>query len=204
MTARPSPAPSLPPTAYALLGLLSFGRELTGYDLKKWADNSLRFFYWSPAISQIYGELKRLDRLGYVAARDISGDERRARRVYRITDTGRDALVAWLEADEVELPVLKHQPLLKLWLGHLSSPSELQRLLDAHRRNVEALLDDARSAAAGARRQHDMAFPQLVTEWSVRYLEHELAMVDDLGRAIATTVTAPGDGGPDRAGPAVR
>ncbi len=201
MTTPSAPTPPPPPTAYALLGLLSFGRELTGYDLKKWADNSLRFFYWSPAISQIYSELKRLDRLGYVAARDVTGDERRARRVYRITPAGRDALVAWLEADEVELPLLKHQPLLKLWLGHLSSPNELQRLLDAHRRNVEQLLADARSAAAGARRQQDMAFPQLVTEWSVRYLEHELAMVDDLGRAIATAATPPGDDEPDGARP---
>lgn len=37
-----------------MLGLLSFDQELSGYDLKKWADGSLRFFYWSPAISQIY------------------------------------------------------------------------------------------------------------------------------------------------------
>ena len=57
---------SLPATAWAVLGLLSFGRDLTGYDLKKWADSSLRFFYWSPAISQIYGELRRLESLGYV------------------------------------------------------------------------------------------------------------------------------------------
>ena len=55
-------------TAYALLGLLSFDRELSGYDLKKWADSSLRFFYWSPATSQIYVELKRLEKLGFVTA----------------------------------------------------------------------------------------------------------------------------------------
>ena len=29
---------SLPATGYAVLGLLSFGRELSGYELKKWAD----------------------------------------------------------------------------------------------------------------------------------------------------------------------
>ena len=51
----------LPATAWAVLGELSFGRELSGYDIKKWADASLRFFYWSPAISQIYRELRRLE-----------------------------------------------------------------------------------------------------------------------------------------------
>ena len=61
-------APELPTTSYAVLGLLSFGRELSGYELKKWADHSLRFFFWSPAISNIYGELKRLQRLGLARA----------------------------------------------------------------------------------------------------------------------------------------
>ena len=90
---RVSGAPeSLPMTAYALLGLLSFDRELSGYDLKKWADSSLRFFYWSPATSQIYAELKRLEKLGLVSARETPQDELRNKRVYRITDAGRDAL----------------------------------------------------------------------------------------------------------------
>jgi hypothetical protein len=40
-------------TANAVLGLLSFGTELSGYDLKKWADHSLSLFFWSPASSQI-------------------------------------------------------------------------------------------------------------------------------------------------------
>jgi len=59
----------LPATGYAVLGLLSFGRELTGYELKQWADGSLRFFYWSPAVSQIYSELKRLE-IGPVVQRE--------------------------------------------------------------------------------------------------------------------------------------
>ena len=54
--------PELPSTSYAVLGLLSGGRELSGYDLRKWAANSLQFFYWSPSLSHIYTELRRLDR----------------------------------------------------------------------------------------------------------------------------------------------
>ncbi|MGG2463722.1 PadR family transcriptional regulator [Streptomyces sp. RGM 3693] len=37
--------PDLPPTAWAVLGLLSFRGARTGYELKKWADSSLRFFW---------------------------------------------------------------------------------------------------------------------------------------------------------------
>ena len=39
----------LPTTSYAVLGLLSFRGAMSGYDLKKWSDFSLRFFFWSPA-----------------------------------------------------------------------------------------------------------------------------------------------------------
>ena len=37
--------PAIPATAWAVLGLLSFERELSGYDIKQWADSILRFFY---------------------------------------------------------------------------------------------------------------------------------------------------------------
>src|ERR1039458_7715997 len=91
-TGNEADAASVPATGWAVLGLLSFGRELTGYDLKKWADHSLRFFYWSPAISQIYSELKRLERLGYVTSRTVAQDELRNKRVYAISEEGRMAL----------------------------------------------------------------------------------------------------------------
>ena len=42
----------LPVTSYALLGLLTFGDELTGYELKQRADNTLRFYWVAPAMSQ--------------------------------------------------------------------------------------------------------------------------------------------------------
>ena len=56
----------LPTTAYAVLGLVSFG-ETSGYDLKQFADRSINYFFWSPATSQIYAELRRLKSLGYVS-----------------------------------------------------------------------------------------------------------------------------------------
>jgi DNA-binding PadR family transcriptional regulator len=171
---------TLPATAYALLGLLSFDRELSGYDLKKWADSSLRFFYWSPAVSQIYGELKRLDRLGYVTSREVPQDELRNKRVYRITDEGRAALTRWVEHDDVEPPVLKHSPLLRVWLGHLSSPARLRTVLETHREYATRMRDDAGVAAASSGTQPGMEFPALVTAWSARYFAREIEMIDEL------------------------
>lgn len=178
---RPEVDAKLPATAYAVLGLLSFGRELSGYDLKKWADSSLRFFYWSPAVSQIYGELKRLDRLGYVISRDVPQDDTRMKRVYRISDTGRAALKRWVEHEDVEPPVLKHSPLLRVWLGHLTEPDRIRELLLTHRANTEQLIEDARKAEAAAHNNPaEWHYPELVTRFAMRHFEAEVALVDAL------------------------
>ena len=171
---------TLPATAYAVLGLLSFGRELSGYDLKKWADSSLRFFYWSPAVSQIYSELKRLDQLGYVSSREVPQDELRNKRVYRITSRGQSELAAWIEQTEVEPPVLKHSTLLRVWLGHITQPARLREMLLTHRANTEQVLEDARKAEAGAHNNPEWHYPELVNRFSVRHFESELALVDAL------------------------
>ena len=58
----------IPITGYAILGLLTFGDELTGYEIKQRADVTLRFYWVSPAMSQIYTELRRLSEHGLVTA----------------------------------------------------------------------------------------------------------------------------------------
>lgn len=181
MGARRADETRLPATAYAVLGLLSFGRELSGYDLKKWADSSLRLFYWSPAVSQIYGELKRLDRIGFVSSREVPQDELRRKRVYRITDAGREALTLWVEHEDVEPPVLKHSPLLRVWLGHLATPDRIRELLLRHRENTEQMLEEARKAEASAHNNPaEWHYPELVTRFSMRHFEAELGLVDAL------------------------
>ena len=167
-------------TAFALLGLLSFERELSGYDLKKWADNSLRFFYWSPATSQIYNELKRLERLGYVSARATPQDELRNKRVYRITDAGRDALAAWVEDSPVEPPVLKHSVMMRVWLGHLAGGERLREIVEQHRSYCEAMLADAQHSVEGAQADERWEYPQLVVTWAESYFRNERDAADRL------------------------
>lgn len=171
---------ALPATAYALLGLLSFDRELSGYDLKKWADSSLRFFYWAPAMSQIYSELKRLDTMGFVTAREVPQDEQRTKRVYRITDAGRAALTDWIEHGDVEPPVLKHSPMLRVWLGHLTTPERLRVVLESHRAHAARMQLDADDAARSATQTPGWEFPAIVTSWSARYYAREIEMIDEL------------------------
>ncbi|UUY46481.1 PadR family transcriptional regulator [Streptomyces yangpuensis] len=171
----------LPPTAWAVLGLLSFPGERTGYELKKWADSSLRFFYWSPAISQIYAELRRLEELGYASSARSGPEEARAKRRYAITAAGREALSGWAaDTTEAGPPVLKHGLLLRVWLGHLAEPARLRAMVGEHLERTRQELAAVRDAAQEAAGVPEWAFPALALRWSERQHLAEL----ELGEAL--------------------
>lgn len=182
----------LPPTAWAVLGLLSFPGERTGYELKKWADASLRHFYWSPAISQIYAELRRLEAVGYATSRRSGPEEPRAKRSYAITAEGRAALAGWAGgAQDVGPPVLKHPLLLRVWLGHLAAPDHLRALVTEHIAHTRGELKEVHDALARAEGVEAWAHPQIALRWSGRRLEAEIelaqAMLADLAEAPGPT-----------------
>lgn len=171
--------PALPATSWAVLGLLSFGEELSGYDLKKWSDGSLRFFYWSPSFSQIYGELKRLEKVGYVSSRMVAQETgNRDKRVYVITDEGMAAVRHWAREAPVEPPVLKHGVMLRLWLGHLLEADRMREVLGRHREYAEAMRQRAEADADTARAEETWAYPSLVLKWSERFYASERDLAD--------------------------
>ncbi len=170
--------PKIPATAWAVLGILSFGRELTGYDIKNWSDAILHFFYWSPATSQIYTELHRLEELGLATSRTIARDDVREKTVYAITENGVTAFQNWQADVNAEAPVLKHGVLLRVWLGHLAEPDRLREQILDHRFRLMEELDAAKDSSAQADAQPDWVYPALVATWAVRRIESEIELTD--------------------------
>ncbi|WP_431313506.1 PadR family transcriptional regulator [Streptomyces lydicus] len=171
--------PALPATSWAVLGLLSFGEELSGYDLKKWSDWSLRLFYWSPSFSQIYGELKRLEKVGYVTSRRVAQETgNRDKRVYVITDAGMAAARHWAREAPVEPPVLKHGVMLRMWLGHLLETDRMREVLGRHREYAETMRQRAEVDVEDACGEEAWAYPALVLKWSERYYASERDLAD--------------------------
>ncbi len=170
---------NLPITAYALLGLLSFGDSLTGYELKQRADRTLRFYWVSPAMSQVYSELDRLHELGLV---ESHGKERTTS--YSLTTRGTSVLEDWLNTSPVGFPVLKHPVALRLLLGALVDPATLTRMLEDHL----AALDEDRAALGQVRRSLEgrdqpgdpFRYPALVADWGSSYFEHERTIIENL------------------------
>jgi DNA-binding PadR family transcriptional regulator len=173
----------LPVTSYALLGLLTFGDALTGYELKQRADATLRFYWVSPAMSQVYSELGRLTEHELVIA---TGEGRGT--TYTISDAGRAALAAWMRETAPGFPVLKHPVALRLLLGHVVDRDATLAMLRDHVQALakeRAALLEVRESLRG-RDGPGAAFrhPSLVADWGLDYFDNESRIVSDLIRRL--------------------
>jgi DNA-binding PadR family transcriptional regulator len=100
---------------------------MSGYDIKRAFDRSLAT-YWNAGSSQIYTTLKALAARGLVTSELVYQEGRPNRRVYALTEAGREALSTWL-AEPVPARFTKDEFLTRLFfcgqtddataLGHL-------------------------------------------------------------------------------------
>lgn len=111
---------------HALLGFLNYG-PMTGYELKKFFDNSVAHF-WNAELSQIYPSLKLLESEGLVEMKVDVQNDRPNRKVYTITHDGREELIDWLGrpagADQLREPLL-----IKVFFGAAGGKDEIIRVL---------------------------------------------------------------------------
>jgi DNA-binding PadR family transcriptional regulator len=172
-------------TAYAVLGLLSFGAELSGYELRQLALNSLRFFYWTPAQSQIYRELRRLAGLGYVSGREVSQDSRPDKVAYSITEAGRVELARWLEHAPVAPPAIRYDTALRLFFGHATTPDRLRAIVAEHRAHLERMLAELHTVRAMLEGDPTLELPRIVADWGDHLYGNELGALDQITAALA-------------------
>lgn len=168
----------LPPTAWAVLGVLSFGSQLSGYDVKRWADQSLAFFYWAPSQSQIYSELRRLESRGLVVSRVEQTHEAKSRRLYGITEEGLVAMRRWADEISPEAVVLKHPIVLRVWAAHMGEQGRLAEILRQHREAALTRADQARTHAEHSADVAEWQFSSIALEWADRYYRDEAARTE--------------------------
>ena len=131
----------LPATTYAILGLLTWG-EMSGYDLGKLIEGSIAHFFFKPAKSQIYAELRRLVAEGFATEREVAQDSRPDKRLYAVTPKGRRALRRWLDGSEAGPEVFRSPLCLKVFLGAQMDRETLAA-------QVKAALCEAQESLAG-------------------------------------------------------
>jgi PadR family transcriptional regulator AphA len=124
---------------YVLLGFLNY-TPMTGYELKQLMDESTSNF-WHAKQSQIYATLKKLEEDGIVESHVEAQEERPDRRVYEITEAGRNDLNLWLAQPETELDPRKESFLVKLFFAANTDKekllTQLRLLRDLHQRQMQ-------------------------------------------------------------------
>lgn len=127
---------------FGLLGLLQYA-PMSGYDLKGIFDNSVKFF-WSAETSQIYRELKALERSKFVKSSMEKSHTGPNRKVYRVTELGAKALKKWLlDTNDEAWEDNRNEFLLRVFLSSSVGGNELlgmlERRLEKYQRDLKAL-----------------------------------------------------------------
>ncbi|MFQ5409771.1 MAG: PadR family transcriptional regulator [Anaerolineales bacterium] len=176
---------------HTLLGFLSYG-PMTGYDLKKFMDNSTQHF-WHAQLSQIYPTLKRMESDGLVESMVLPQEGKPNKKVYSITVAGRDVLMNWLRSATTELPPAKEPNLLRLFFsGALDDDTllaQLRQQLALHRAQLQRYEDETAAyieqQIIETGRERDGMMWELAREFGVGYERHYLAWLERAVEMIA-------------------
>jgi PadR family transcriptional regulator, regulatory protein AphA len=122
---------------HALLGLIQY-KPATGYDLKTTFKNSIHFF-WNAALPHIYRTLKQMEGQGWIASTIEYQDGKPSRKVYQVTEAGRQELSHWLD-EPLEMPEPRSPLLVKVFFGNQMAPDRFREHLERWRaHHVEVL-----------------------------------------------------------------
>lgn len=122
-----------------ILGLLNYG-PMSGYELAKAFGSSLRFF-WYAQTSHVYLELKKLERKGLVTGKTVLQSDRPNKRVFTITEEGRNVFLKWLaEPVGEETTKMKSAFLMKVFFSGNRSPKESAAMLRQFEKDCEEFI----------------------------------------------------------------
>ena len=167
---------------YALLGLVSESPGVSGYDIVKIFELSMRHF-WHAHQGQIYPTLERMEVAGWIKSRQVIQHGRPNKREFSSTPSGERALTQWLHSP-FEKMKLKYPPLLRTrFLGHLSADAARAQLRE-HKRETQRYLDELREIERGffahVQRYPDvnLMFSFFTLKYGIGWMEENLRWCD--------------------------
>lgn len=119
----PAGGTALNTLAYGLLSILSQS-SFSGYDLMLRTQP-----FWPAKHSQIYPLLACLEQDGYVSYEHVAQSDKPDKKVYSLTDRGRDALREWLSEPAAD-PVTRDELMLKTYCLSYTDPRGARRLYE--------------------------------------------------------------------------
>lgn len=158
---------------HALLGFLNY-RSMTGYQIKKYFDQSVSYF-WNASLSQIYPTLNQMCKDELVTVKEVESTSALNKKVYYITDKGKEELLKWL-VEPTELEPIRSEFLVKLYFSSNVSMDEviiqLQRLIDSSREKLKGYGEKLKHIEEEHESREDMReeslFWKLTTKYGIR------------------------------------
>ncbi|MGF9662547.1 PadR family transcriptional regulator [Arthrobacter crystallopoietes] len=126
---------------YALLALLSV-EPMTGYDLYKEFESSVGHVWHAPD-SQIYPELRRMEKDGLLEGEEVAWGQRGKKRQYHITQAGTEAFRDWMNGT-LEYSRERDPAHLKAAYLEWAAPEAAREQMRAHIRHHSAQLEQWR------------------------------------------------------------
>lgn len=118
-------------------------KPATGYEIVQDFDDVMGFF-WSASHQQVYRDLASLTKAGLVTFTEVSQEHRPDKKVYELTEAGRDALREWVETP-LQPPPVRDELLIRLLAGERAGSDGLEQLLADQRQLHEEKLRTFRS-----------------------------------------------------------
>ncbi len=173
---------------HAILGIVEF-RPMHGYEIKRVLGEGISTF-WPVHLAAIYPSLRRLEDEGLVAHRtEKSGEGRPDRKVYEITDAGREELARWRRLPPEGLTQSKVPLYLKLLFA---KPENLGDALHW----IEKEIETSRGAADLLRAElhnpqaFSTFFVRFMRESGLAHVELQLELLEDLRARIQEKLEA--------------
>jgi PadR family transcriptional regulator, regulatory protein AphA len=179
---------SLPTTSYAILGLLT--REpMSRYDLAQVVQRTIAHF-WTIAKSQVYRELERLEKLGYVHGTEVRQKSLPNKRVYALTPAGERAFDAWLQVPDAERTHFRSAYLVKVFFANRMPSQTLIELLRRYRdgnelwrQEIDSILAQLSSVQGAAYMRATALLGARVAEAMVAWADGELKHAEESQQA---------------------
>ena len=175
------------------LGMLTDG-EASGYDMKKCFESSFGHFF--PAgYGSIYPALSTLARNGLVEFELVPQDGKPDRKVYNITEKGREALMEGL-ANPNPSHKLRSEFLATTWFAHLMSDEQIDTVVENKLEEIDEFLEMIEKFQAdncscmGASAQFVSGYGKHMASAFKQYVEENRQLL--VGSAVADAKAAPG------------
>ena len=160
---------------HAILGILQ-EQPMTGYDLKtQYFDESIAHF-WPADQAQIYRTLDKMAADGWVESQLEIQDNRPNRKIYSITQAGRDELLRWLLVPQ-SLTNYREPFLIQLFFMKTLSNAQIMSMIEGQRQAHQARLEAYQQIPlapleASSNREH--ALQRLTLEIGIRMEQTKL------------------------------